>query len=47
VGVLLEPADPSVAIASAGAVLIDANGLVAAHWNAADPGQRPLVGANQ
>ena len=45
VGVLLEPAEQSSAIASAGAVLIDAGGAVAAHWNAADPAERPLLGA--
>lgn len=45
VGVLVEPADPSVTIASAGAILIDGNGRVAARWNARDPAERPLVGA--
>ncbi len=45
VGVLLEPADPSVTIASAGAVLIDDIGRVAARWNAGNPAERPLVGA--
>ena len=45
VGVLMEPADASVAIASAGAILIDSNGRVAARWNARDPAERPLVGA--
>ena len=45
VGVLVEPADASVAIASAGAILIDGNGRAAAHWSASDPAERPLVGA--
>lgn len=45
VGVLMEPADTSVAIASAGAILIDGTGRVAAHWSASDPAERPLVGA--
>ncbi len=45
VGVLLEPADPSVTIAAAGAVLIDEVGRVAARWNAGNPAERPLVGA--
>jgi hypothetical protein len=45
VGVLLEPADPSVTIAAAGAVLIDEIGRVAARWNAGNPAERPLVGA--
>jgi hypothetical protein len=45
VGVLLEPVDPSVTLASAGAVLIDGNGRIAAHWNARDAAERPLIGA--
>jgi len=45
VGVLLEPEDPSVTIESAGAILIDGAGAVAARWNATDPAERPLVGA--
>jgi hypothetical protein len=45
VGVLLDPADPSATIASAGAILIDGNGRVAAHWNASDAAERPLLGA--
>jgi hypothetical protein len=45
VGVLVEPADTSVTIESAGAILIDGNGRVAAHWSARDPAERPLVGA--
>ena len=45
VGVLLETADSSVTIESAGAILIDANGRVAARWNARDPAERPLIGA--
>ena len=45
VGVLLEPADGSVGLASAGAILIEGNGRVAAHWNARDATERPLLGA--
>jgi hypothetical protein len=45
VGVLLEPIDSSVAIASAGAILIDGSGRVAARWNASDSAERPLLGA--
>ena len=45
VGVLLEPTDMSVAIASAGAILIDGTGRVAARWNASDSAERPLLGA--
>jgi len=45
VGVLLEPMDTSVTFASAGAILIDTNGRVAARWNASDAAERPLLGA--
>ncbi len=45
VGVLLEPMDGSASLGSAGAILIEANGRVAAHWNASDPAERPLLGA--
>lgn len=45
VGVLIEPAEPSVALASAGAILIDATGRAAARWNATDAAERPLLGA--
>lgn len=45
VGVLIEPGDPSVALSSAGAILIDGNGRVAARWNASDSAERPLLGA--
>ena len=45
VGVLVEPADGSVGLASAGAILIEGNGRVAAHWNARDATERPLLGA--
>jgi hypothetical protein len=45
VGVLIEPGDPSVTLTSAGAVLIDNSERVAAHWNASDASERPLVGA--
>jgi len=45
VGVLLDPADTSIMLASAGAILIDGNGRVAARWNASDAAERPLLGA--
>jgi hypothetical protein len=45
VGVLVEPADGSVGLAAAGAILIEGNGRVAAHWNARDATERPLLGA--
>lgn len=45
VGVLLEPADASATIASAGAILLDGAGRVAGRWNASDPSERPLLGA--
>jgi len=45
VGVLIEPGDSSVALSSAGAILIDGNGRGAARWNASDPAERPLLGA--
>jgi hypothetical protein len=45
VGVLVEPADTSATLGSAGAVLIDGNGRVAARWNASDAAERPLLGA--
>jgi len=45
VGVLVEPADPSVALVSAGAILIDGSGQVVTHWHARDASERPLIGA--
>jgi hypothetical protein len=45
VGVLIEPADSSAQIASAGAILIDATGRVVSHWHAKDATERPLLGA--
>jgi hypothetical protein len=45
VGVLVEPVDASIALASAGAILIDSTGRVTAHWNARDATERPLLGA--
>jgi hypothetical protein len=45
VGVLIEPADASVALSSAGAILLDGNGRSAAHWHAKDATERPLLGA--
>ena len=45
VGVLVEPADSSATLASAGAILIDGSDRVAAHWHARDATERPLLGA--
>jgi hypothetical protein len=45
VGVLVEAGDGSVGLAAAGAILIEGNGRVAAHWNARDATERPLLGA--
>jgi hypothetical protein len=45
VGVLIEPADPSVSLTSAGAILIDGTGRVVTHWHARDATERPLLGA--
>jgi hypothetical protein len=45
VGVVVEPVDPAASFDSVGAVLVDANGQVAARWFAADALQRPLLGA--
>ena len=45
VGVLLEPVDSTVTLRSAGAALVDGAGRIAAHWNARDATERPLVGA--
>ena len=45
VGVLIEPADSSVSLASAGAILIDGTGRVVTHWHARDATERPLLGA--
>lgn len=45
VGVLIEPVDPSVALASAGAILIDGIGRAVTHWHARDATERPLLGA--
>jgi hypothetical protein len=44
-GVLVEPADTSAALASAGAILVDGNGRVVTHWHARDATERPLLGA--
>jgi hypothetical protein len=43
--VLVEPADPSVSLISAGAMLIDGTGRVVTHWHARDASERPLLGA--
>ena len=45
VGVLVEPADGSVSLSSAGAILIDGAGRVVTHWHARDASERPLLGA--
>jgi hypothetical protein len=45
IGVVVELAEPGVSLASAGAVLVEADGRVAAQWFAADPLERPLLGA--
>ena len=45
VGVLVEPVDPSVTLASAGAILIDGTDRVVTHWHARDATERPLLGA--
>jgi len=45
VGILIEPVDPSVALASAGAILIDDTDRVVTHWHARDATERPLIGA--
>ena len=45
VGVLIEPVDPSVTLASAGAILIDGSDRVVTHWHARDATERPLLGA--
>ena len=45
VGVLIEPVDSSVTLASAGAILIDGNDRVVTHWHARDATERPLLGA--
>ncbi|HET7218774.1 MAG TPA: hypothetical protein VFJ02_12040 [Vicinamibacterales bacterium] len=45
VGVLIEPVDPSVTLASAGAILIDGTDRVVTHWHARDATERPLLGA--
>lgn len=44
VGVLVEPVEPAVPLASVGAVLVESDRVVAG-WTAADPLGRPLLGA--
>ena len=44
-GVVVEPADPTASLGSAGAILIGSDGQVAAHWFAKDAAERPLLGA--
>lgn len=45
VGVVVEPGDPAVTLASAGAILIAAGGRVVGRWFAKDASERPLLGA--
>ena len=45
VGVVVEPVDPTVPLASAGAILIAGDGQVPSHWFAKDASERPLLGA--
>jgi hypothetical protein len=45
VGVVVEPTDPGATLSSAGAILIDGDGRVAARWVAKAPSDRPLLGA--
>jgi len=45
VGVVVEPTDPGASLASVGALLVEANGRIAARWIGRDAAQRPLVGA--
>jgi hypothetical protein len=45
VGVVVEPVEPGTSLASVGAVLVEADGLAVAQWFAADPLERPLLGA--
>ena len=45
VGVVVEPVDSSVTLASAGAILIDGSDRVVTHWHARDATERPLIGA--
>jgi VWFA-related protein len=42
---MIETLDPSARLASVAAALLDRTGKVVAHWNAADPDMRPLIGA--
>jgi hypothetical protein len=45
VGVLIETADPTVTLSSAGALLVAGDGRVAGRWFAKDPADRPVLGA--
>jgi VWFA-related protein len=45
VGVVVEPTDPGASLASVGALLVEANGRIAARWIGRDAAQRPLLGA--
>jgi len=44
-GVVVETDDPGASLTSVGAVLVDGGGRVVARWFAADPFERPLLGA--
>jgi hypothetical protein len=44
-GVVVETGDPGASLTSVGAVLVDGDGRVVARWFAADPFERPLLGA--
>ena len=45
VGVVVELAEPATSLSSVGAVLVDGDGRAVARWFAADPLERPLLGA--
>jgi len=45
IGVVAEVAEPGVALRSIGAVLVRGDGQVAGPWYAADPAERPILGA--
>lgn len=45
VALVVEPADRAVALASAGAVLVNDEGAIVARWSAVDAGESPLMGA--
>jgi hypothetical protein len=45
VGVMVDPTDSGTMLSSAGAILIDSEGRIAARWVAKDASERPLLGA--